>query len=141
MVNLFCLPACLSACLALCLSFLRLAPAVVPPDTQVRVMVEAMRWQLGWPPWWSVLHLLYVDLQPYSKVGKGATKKCLPLQTASPSCGCRSQKVPKLAKMATKLAKMMANMAPKFAKMATKLAKMMAPPCQFDSGTKCVVLV
>ena len=27
-----------------------------------------------------VLHLLYVDLQPYSKVGKGVTKKCLPLQ-------------------------------------------------------------
>ena len=77
-----------------------------------------------------MLHLLYVDLQPYSKVGKGVTTRCLPLQTASPSCGCRSQKVTKLAKMATKLAKM-----------ATKLAKMMAPPCQFDSGTKCVVLV
>ena len=41
----------------------------------------------------------------------------------------------------TKLAKMMAKMATKLAKMATKLAKMMAPPCQFDSGTKCVVLV
>ena len=27
-----------------------------------------------------VLHLLYVDLQPYSKVGKGVTKKCFPLQ-------------------------------------------------------------
>ncbi len=88
-----------------------------------------------------VLHLLYVDLQPYSKVGKGVTKKCLPLQTASPSCGCRNQKAPKLAKMATKLAKTMANMATKLAKMATKLAKMMAPLCQFDSGTKRVVLV
>ena len=88
-----------------------------------------------------VLHLLYVDLQPYSKVGKGVTKKCLPLQTASPSCGCRSQKVPKLAKMATKLAKTMANMATKLAKMATKLAEMMRPPCHFDPGTKNVVLV
>ena len=35
----------------------------------------------------------------------------------------------------------MANMAAKLAKMATKLAKMMAPLCQFDSGTKRVVLV
>ena len=47
----------------------------------------------------------------------------------------------KLAKMTTKLAKMMAKMATKLAKMATKLAKMMRPPCQFDPGTKCVVLV
>ena len=43
--------------------------------------------------------------------------------------------------MTTKLAKMMAKMATKLAKMATKLAKMMRPPCQFDPGTKCVVLV
>ena len=46
--------------------------------------------------------------------------------------------------MATKLAKMttkLANMATKLAKMATKLAKMMRPPCQFDPGTKSVVLV
>ena len=56
-------------------------------------------------------------------------------------CCCVSQTVPKLAKMATKLAKTMANMATKLAKMATKLAKMMAPLCQFDSGTKRVVLV
>ena len=54
----------------------------------------------------------------------------------------------KLAKMTTNLAKMianmatkLANMATKLAKMATKLAKMMAPLCQFDSGTKRVVLV
>ena len=29
-------------------------------------------------PWWLVLHLLWVDLQPYSKAGSGVTRTCLP---------------------------------------------------------------